>query len=160
MRVHEIAEKYPQVQMVSSDYRKYSIYSKRFKKIIARYSNQIESGGIDECYAILELDSSNGSIREYLQQIQAVLELELGMTFSIGSAATKALAKLASGMNKPSGITILEKETLLDQIGSLPLARVSGIGWQSEPKMNALGLYTIADFICKSPEWILSLIHI
>lgn len=148
------------VQLISSDYRKYSLFSKRMKNIVRSHTLQIEGSSIDECYADLtKLVSSWSEASELAHAIQQEMQIKLGLTVSIGIGPTKTIAKIASGLNKPSGVTLINQDNIQSILHPLSLGKVSGIGWQSEPRMNAMGMYTIRDFVDKEPVWVAENLH-
>lgn len=144
-----------QVLLVSSDYRKYSLFSQRMKNIVRTYSNQVESTSIDECYA--DMSDQVRSLEDahtLAEQLQAELCTKLGLTVSIGVGETKTIAKIASSINKPRGICVVTRDNQDTVLGALPISRVPGIGWKSEPKMHQKKIYTIGDLVARPPGWI------
>src|SRR5699024_971173 len=69
---------------------------------------------------------------------------------SIGIAPNKYLAKLASDMKKPLGITILRKRDLPEKIWPLPITEMHGVGKKTAEKLNEVHIFTIKDLIEKS----------
>ncbi len=148
-----IRKEFPQVRMISSDYRKYSLYSKRMKNIVARYTDKIEKTSIDECYA--EITNINcTSYEQLISEIQTDLIQSLGVGFSIGLGPTKILSKLASGLNKPKGLTVVNSHFLKTIVYALPVGRVSGIGFSAEKKLHTLGIFNIGQFVARKKEWV------
>ena len=156
IKAQDLKRDFPTVQLVSSSYRKYSLFSARFKEIVSRFSNKIEKTSIDECFVDLTgLDVEQGcSYEELVGDIQDLLYTKLGITFSIGIGPTKTIAKIASGQNKPKGITVVTKTYLEHTLSKLPLSYVSGIGHATVPKLEKLGLYVIGDFVARPQEYI------
>lgn len=79
-------------------------------------------------------------------QIQQGVYEETGLHVSIGVAPTKFLAKMASDMRKPHGITVLRKAELEQKLWPLPIETMVGIGKRSVPKLQAIGIHSIGDF--------------
>ena len=94
------------------------------------------------------------SITEGIQQ--RILQ-ELDLPCSIGIAPNKFLAKTASDMKKPMGITILRKREIETILWPLPVIEMHGIGKSTEKKMNELGIHTIGD-LAKADEKIVRII--
>ncbi len=155
-KIKDIEKEYPEAILVSSDYKKYSLYSTRFKSIVSEFTQKIEKTSIDECYVdITGLDKELGvSYLDIIVQIQEKLQHALGITFSIGVGPTKTLAKIGSGMNKPHGITILSERYIKDKVWTLPIGYVPGIGYKTVPKMHAYGIFTIGDYVKKGESWV------
>lgn len=150
--IHIIRKEFPEVQMVASDYFMYRIYSNRMRDIIRDYIPQIKRTSIDECFAdISNLVDSYGQAKELAIKIKNELELKLGCTFSIGISSSRLLSKMASGMNKPSGLTIINPKESLDYY-KLPLKKVSGLGKKICERLGAMGIVRIRDFISQYPK--------
>lgn len=154
MRIRDIKRQFPEAVLVSSDYKKYSLYSERMKKIALEVSRKVEKTSIDECYIdITGLDKQlQVSYIHIAHMLQERLGEALGMTFSIGMGPTKTLAKIGSAQNKPHGLTVINKQYLQEKVYKLPISYVPGIGYQTVPKMQALGIYVINDFISLDQE--------
>jgi len=154
--IKELQAEYPEVLLVSSDYKKYALYSNRMKSIVSEFTHTIEKTSIDECYAdITGLDvKMNMSYLEIARAVQDRLCQALGITFSIGIGPTKTLAKIGSAMNKPHGITCLNKKYLNSDLYKLPISYVPGIGYQTTPKMHQYGIKTIQDFVQRETAWV------
>ncbi len=159
LKVSELKRDYPEVLLVSSDYKKYSLFSNRFKQIVLRTCDKVEKNSIDELYAdITGLDKRLGcSYEKIALQIQSDLHTALGITFSIGLGPTKTLAKIGSNCNKPHGLTVITKDFLYSTLYKLPIGHVPGIGYRSVPKMNIHNIFTIHDFISKKHEYVMDM---
>ncbi len=79
------------------------------------------------------------------QRLRARLAGELGLTATVGAAATKFLAKLASGLAKPDGLLIVPPEEALGLLHPLPVRALWGVGPRTAQTLEALGLATIGD---------------
>lgn len=151
----EITRDFPEVFLVSSDYRKYGLFSARMHRITAQYTSAVEQSSIDECYADMSEVVSNWQEAEKLaSQLQDELCTKLGLTISIGIGPNKTIAKIASGMNKPRGITCLSPDVLEHQLYTQDISQVSGIGMRSAPKFHAHGLHTIGQFTGCNAVWV------
>ena len=109
MPLFDIRRLCPECVIVPSDYETYSLFSVRMFDIVRRYTADVEEYSIDECFADLTglRRSLKMGYREMAERIKADLDTELGMTFSVGLAPTKVLAKMASKWKKPSGLTVI-----------------------------------------------------
>lgn len=118
MPLHQALEKCPDLVVVQGDYAWYEQLSERFLSFIRSITPLVEQASIDECYA----DMSE-VIRAYKRPldlawiIQKRLYEELKLPCSIGIGPNKFLAKMASDMHKPMGITILRKQKLRKSFG-------------------------------------------
>jgi len=77
-----------------------------------------------------------------------------GLSCSIGVAPNKLLAKIASELDKPDGLTIISVADVERRIWPLPARRINGIGPKSNAKLEALGIRTIGDLAAADPAWL------
>ena len=106
---------------------------------------------IDEAYIDITAIGGLTNAVNIASAMQQRLLQELDLPCSIGIAPNKFLAKTASDMKKPMGITILRKREIESFLWPLPVIEMHGIGKSTEKKMNELGLYTIGD-LAKTDE--------
>lgn len=145
--IHEIRKEFPSVQMVASDYYMYRIFSDRMLQIIREFIPRVRRKSIDECAA--EITGQASSLSEAFSlatDIKDSLETRLGCQFSFGISSSPLLAKMASGMNKPSGLTVLDTEENTDY-HALHVKEVSGLGRKLCERLNGLGIIRIGEFI-------------
>lgn len=133
--------------------KKYKNTSKKIHKIFRRYSNIIEPISIDEAF----LDVSGGNPIEIAKAIKTDIKNEQGLTASIGISVNKFLAKLASDIEKPNGLTIIEKEEAINFLKPLPVRKLWGVGPKMESELNRLGIYYIGDIQNYDPKVLISL---
>lgn len=152
------------VLICPGDYPFYELMSKEFISFVKRFSNKIEQLSIDECFVdITESFKLNGrnDINWYLKQIQDGLYKKTQLMCSIGVAPTKFLAKMGSDIKKPMGITIIRKKDIQKIIFPLHIKDYFGIGKQTFPKLELVGVHTIGDLyyaIKNNDERVLSII--
>ena len=128
------------------NFQKYVSYSKRVKNIYKKFTDKLESFGIDECW----LDITNsiklfGSPIEIAKKIQESVFLETGLTVSIGISYNKAFSKLGSDLKKPNGITIITPENYQNLVWPRPIQDLLGVGKQTALKLNQMGIHTIGE---------------
>lgn len=157
MRISDILKVCPDAIILSSDYETYSIYSHRMCEIVRRYTPIVEQYSIDECFA--EITGLNEIRHEaydkIITRIKHDLDTELGMTFSIGLAPTKVLAKVASKWSKPSGNTCIPLESAAEFLSQLPIEKVWGIGRNTSALLQTEHILTALDFATQSEDWVL-----
>jgi DNA polymerase-4/DNA polymerase V len=156
MRVSDIRRICPDAVLLPSDYETYSLYSTRMYAIVRRYTPTVEEYSIDECFAELSgLRRPNRmSYGEMAQSIKHDLDSELGITFSVGLAPTKVLAKIASKWAKPSGLTVIPGNRAHLFLKDLPVGKVWNIGRQTEAYLATLGVRTALQFARRDEEWV------
>jgi DNA polymerase-4 len=106
----------------------------------------VQQNSIDEAW--LDLTGCQkllGSPMEIAQSIMGSIQKELDLWCSIGISENKFLAKMASEMKKPLGITELYIEDIKEKLWPLSVGEMYGIGKQTEKKLNELAIYKIGD---------------
>lgn len=111
MVVHQAMKKCPDLIVIRPDFHLYRQYSRAFMQIAYSYTPQLEATSIDECYLDITGSKQFGTPVEIAEEIQRRIKDELGLPCSIGIAPNKLLAKMASDLKKPNGISILRMRT-------------------------------------------------
>jgi DNA polymerase-4 len=116
----------------------------------------MEDRGVDEVY--IDFTDVPGGQREggrvLARLIQKSIVQATGLTCSIGVAPNKLLAKMASELNKPNGISILHPADLTTHIWPLPCRKINGIGPKAEAKLLAKGIRTIGELATHERAWL------
>jgi DNA polymerase-4 len=134
----------PQAVVVRGRMGRYKEVSKRIFALIQNMSPLVEQVSIDEAY----LDVSGcerllGSPVWIAETIKAQIKERENLTCSIGIAPLKFIAKIASDMNKPDGITVIDPGKVMDFIENLPIGKVPGVGVAALRNMESLGVKTL-----------------
>ncbi len=147
MPVYEALEKCPELVVVEGDYAYYRTLSSKFFQYLYQYTNQIEPASIDECFMdVTEIIRKFDRPLDLAVQIQTGVKEHVGLDVSIGVAPTKFLAKMASDMRKPRGITVLRKSEIERKLYPLPVEDIVGIGKKTLPILKEAHIETIGDF--------------
>jgi DNA polymerase-4 len=150
----------PDAVLLPPDFDQYKLYSRRFKDAVAAIAPVIEDRGIDEIYIDLtEVPGAQdavghdpfGGVRAVAQEIRNNVRRATGLACSIGVTPNKLLAKLASELDKPDGLTLLTHEDLPARIWPLPVRRINGIGPKAGARLAALGISTIGELAARDP---------
>ncbi len=123
------------------DYQEYSRVSGKVKKILATFTAVVEDVGIDE--AFLDVSEIDKPAEQVAQEIKTRVKEETGLTCSIGIGPNKLLAKIASDLQKPDGLTIITEETVGSMVWPLPVRKLWGVGPKTEARLRDLGVDTI-----------------
>lgn len=132
--------------IVNGHYAFYSDMSHQFMQIIHSYTDLVEKASIDECYADM-----TDVICRYPKPLDVAFEIqrrvleETGLRCSIGIGPNIFLAKMASDMKKPMGITVLRIRDVPEKMWPLPIKEMQGIGKRTVPLMEDLNIHTIKD---------------
>ncbi|MGH8658707.1 MAG: DNA polymerase Y family protein, partial [Gammaproteobacteria bacterium] len=140
----------PQAVLLSADFEEYRRYSHLFKAAVAEIAPRIEDRGIDEI--TIDLTNVPGEAIELAQRIKDRVRLATGLSCSLGLAPNKLLAKLASDLEKPDGLTVLALSDLPTRIWPLPTRTINGIGPRASAKLEALGIRTIGELAATAEE--------
>lgn len=131
---------------VTADFSSYNRVSKAVKAIYGRFTNHIESFGIDECWLDVTDGVKNfGNGEEIAEKIRKAVKEEIGVTVSIGVSFNKIFAKLGSDMKKPDAITVIDKNNYKETVWKLPAKDLLYVGRATEKKLKSIGISTIGD---------------
>jgi DNA polymerase-4 len=131
----------------------YSDYSKRFFKVLHTFSPLVEGLSIDE--AFLDLSGSLhlfGTIEELGKRLKEEIFKNTGLKASVGIAPSKSVAKIASDVNKPDGLTIVPPGMVQDFLDKLPVNRLWGIGKKTHEQLQKLGIHTVFELRRYPPD--------
>ncbi|MCI2153220.1 MAG: DNA polymerase IV [Stecheria intestinalis] len=140
--------------VVAPHFNYYEELSNEFMAIVRSYTSIVEQASIDECYA----DMTDAIFRfprplDLAFQLQHRVRDELGLPCSIGIGPNLFLAKMASDMKKPMGITVLRIREVPQKLWPLKIADMRGVGKKTLPFLEELGIRTIGDLAqWKDPE--------
>ena len=154
MGLMKAALRAPDAVLLPTDFERYRLYSRRFKAAVAEIAPVIEDRGIDEIYIDLSdvpgaQDAVGhdpfGGVCAVAQEIRNNVRRATGLTCSIGVTPNKLLAKIASELDKPDGLTLLTHADLPRRVWPLPVRRINGIGPKAGARLESLGIRTIGE---------------
>ncbi len=123
----------------------YAEISKQIREIFHSYTDLVEPLSLDE--AFIDVTGSRmlfGDAVTIAKQIKSRISSEVRLTASAGVAPNKFLAKVASDLEKPNGLVIVDPESIQLFLDPLPVSRVWGVGAQTQKKLESYGVHTIA----------------
>jgi len=126
--------------------------SDRIMTILREYGDKFEQWGIDE--AFLDVTSKvDGYIEAEIlaREIKKHILVREGLTCSVGVSCNKLIAKIASEMQKPDGLTIVKEENAEKFLASLPVRRLLWVGKKTEAALGVMGIATIGDLASHDP---------
>jgi DNA polymerase IV len=145
------AQRCPHLIFVSPRFEVYRGISEQIRAIFKRYTDLVEPLALDEAYLDITTNKiNNPSATMIAREIKQTILNETGLTASAGISINKFLAKIASGMNKPDGLTVILPDQAETFVEALPIESFYGIGPATAAKMHELGIYTGADLKQKS----------
>ena len=146
MPMFQALERCPDLIIVKPDKKKYKQISLSIMELLREYTPCVEPVSIDE--AFLDVTGCNrisGPPETIAQSIKTHMIKKVGLTCSLGVAPVKFLAKIASDMNKPNGITIIHRQDIQAFIHHLAIHKVPGVGKNAMDRMKLLGIETLGD---------------
>lgn len=136
----------PHVIFVRPRFEVYKQVSNQIRDIFRRYTDLIEPLSLDEAFLDVTTDKQNiGSAIEIAKRIKQAINDELQLTASAGISVNKFVAKIASDINKPDGITFIGPSKIEKFMESLPVEKFFGVGKVTSEKMKKMGLHTGSD---------------
>src|SRR5690606_30762265 len=136
----------PQAIFVRPRFEAYKEVSRQLHDIFHRYTDLVEPLSLDEAYLDVTNDKLGiGYAMEIATQIKQAIREELNLTASAGVSINKFVAKVASDMNKPDGITFIGPSKIKQFMERLPVDKFYGVGKVTAAKMKSIGLFTGAD---------------
>lgn len=131
----------------------YKEASKKIREIFERYTDLIEPLSLDEAFLDVTENKKNiTSAIEIAKQIKLAIKEELNLTASAGVSSGKFVAKIASDMNKPDGLTFIAPEKIEEFMERLPVEKFFGVGKVTADKMKGMGIYKGIDLKKMSEE--------
>lgn len=141
----------PHAIFLPVDYEEYLRVSRKFKAVLVEFTETIQNMGIDE--AFLDISSIDRPPEDIAKEIKKRIKEETDLSCSIGIAPNKLLAKIASDLDKPDGLTILTEEDIEKRIWPLPARKLWGVGPKTETYLKErMGIKTIGELTALSME--------
>ena len=134
----------PDAVIIRPRHERYVEVSRQIFDIFERFTPLVEPLSIDE--AFLDVTGSerlHGSAETIARKIQKTIHDELGLAASLGVAPNKFLAKLASDLEKPDGLTMITEQTIHEVLDPLPVGKLWGVGKRAAAELARLGIRTI-----------------
>ncbi len=144
-RVFEAKRVIPDVIVVKSDMPKYKVVHDKLQKLLSNYTDRVISQSIDEFVLHFDEHKNSELISQYTKEIKKRIKTDIGdyITVSAGISTNRFLAKVASNMQKPDGLTIIEKNNFKEQYKKLKLKDLHGISTSGIRKLNYVGIYDV-----------------
>ncbi|MGA3061266.1 MAG: DNA polymerase IV [Candidatus Bathyarchaeia archaeon] len=136
----------PEAVYLPPNFPLYIKVSEEIMQIARRHADRFEQWGIDEAFLDVTSKVKDYSEAEALAgQIRQEIKEKENLTCSIGVAANKLVAKIASDFQKPDGLTVVREEEVEVFLAPLPVRKLLWVGRKTEAKLKALGVNTIGD---------------
>ena len=156
MPIFQARQKCPDGVFIPPRMTRYKEVSKEIMAILRKFSPQVEVVSIDEAY--MDISGSqrlHGNPEAVARDIKNTIKEKLGLTCSVGVAPVKFLAKVASDMDKPDGLTIIPPAEMAQFIERLPVQKVAGVGRKTFLRLESMGIKTLGDVNQFPPKMLL-----
>jgi DNA polymerase-4 len=170
MGMMKAAAKAPDAVLLPVDFDEYRKYSRLFKAAVRALAPQVEDRGIDEIFIDLtdviaarlgpDVDPVEANAeawwcaRDVGRELKQAVFDATGLRCSVGLAPNKLVAKIASELDKPDGLTVVTEHDVATRLSPLSVRRLNGVGPKSAAKLARLGIATIGELAASDPAWL------
>jgi len=148
-------QKCPNLVIVPPNYQLYMKCSNALLDVLKEYSPKIQRFSVDECFMDMTHTAKLwGDPLRLAYQIKERIKKELGFTVSIGISTCKLLAKMASDLKKPDGVTTLFHEEIAEKMWPLPVENLFMVGPATKKKLSSYGIHTIGQLAQANPDFL------
>ena len=143
----------PEAAIIRPRLARYAEVSRQVFAIFHSYTPLVQGLSLDE--AFLDVTNSRSLFGDGVQiakRIRADIWQDVHLTASAGVASSKFVAKVASDLDKPNGLTVVPYGDEAPFLAELPIKRMWGVGPKAQQKLQAFGMHTIGDLANADPE--------
>jgi len=145
--VWQAMQKCPSLKLVPPHIDRYLYFSRKVREIYMRYTDQVESFGIDECW--LDVTHSYrlfaNSAEDLAYLIKDTVKNELSLTISVGVSFNKIFAKLGSDYKKPDAVTNINRDNFHKIVYPQDISSLLYVGKSAQKTLHRFGIHTIGD---------------
>jgi DNA polymerase-4 len=155
MPMREALRRCPQAVVIAPRFKRYREVSGQVFEVFRDFTDLVEGLSLDE--AFLDVTGSTGlfgSGEDMAREIKKRIRERTGLTASVGVSHNKLLAKLASDMQKPDGLTRIRPEDVRTMLDPLPVGRLFGVGPKTASRLEEQGIFTLGQ-LRTAPESVL-----
>jgi DNA polymerase-4 len=148
MPIFQAKKRCPQGIFVPVRMHRYKEVSHQVMEILEKYSPIVEQVSIDEAYLELSgLERLHGASERIARRLKEEIKRVTSLSCSVGIAPNKFLAKVASEMNKPDGLTIIRTQEASEVAKRLPVGKVPGVGKKTVDRLEKLRVTNLGDLL-------------
>ncbi|MCL2550143.1 MAG: DNA polymerase IV [Methanimicrococcus sp.] len=146
MPISEAQKLCPDAIYLPMNHALYKQISENLVKIIQNHTKTVQQVSIDEAYALLKENvNTYDEAKEVAGKIKADILAAERITCSVGIAPNKSVAKIASGFQKPNGMTVVSPAEVTDFLSPLPVSKIPGVGKKTQETLDLLNIQTIGE---------------
>ncbi len=153
MPIRQALSRCPDAVVISGSLKQYGYVSSQLMNLLTKFTSQVEPFSVDE--AFLDVTGSmrlHGSPVQLAKALKKTIADELELTCSIGISENKIMSKMASKLQKPDGLTVLDSKLYAERFGPKPVSVLWGIGEKSAEGIRKLGIETVNDLVSANPQ--------
>jgi DNA polymerase-4 len=143
MPMRQALERCPQAVCVRPRMARYQEVSREVFAIFNEFTPLVQGLSLDE--AFLDLTATREPVAQIATEIKRRIRERTGLSASVGAGANKLVAKIASDLNKPDGLTLVTPQTLRATLDPLPVRRLPGLGGKTGLRLEAAGVRTLGE---------------
>ena len=145
----------PHAIRVGARFDRYREISQRVMSIFRDLTPLVEPLSLDEAYLdVTSIVAENRRAADIAASLKRRVKHELGLTISVGVATSKSIAKIASDMDKPDGLTVVAPGDEKAFLAPLPIRDLWGVGPRTAERLNSEGIETIGDIARQDEDWL------
>ena len=146
----------PQLLRVSSRFPRYREVSRRVMEIFREITPLVEPLSLDEAYLdVTDAVASGRDAEDIARALKLRVKSELGLTISVGAGASKSVAKIASDLEKPDGLTVVSPGDETEFLAPLPVGTLPGVGPKTRERLSGEGILTVGDLAACEDDWLI-----
>jgi DNA polymerase-4 len=154
MPMRTALQRCPRVVRVQPRFDRYQQVSRQVMDIFKEITPLVEPLSLDEAFLdVTDAVTPDRPPEEIAADLRLLVKSELGLTISVGVATSKSVAKIASDMDKPDGLTIVPPGLERGFLAPLGVEKLWGIGPKTAARLADEGVHTIADLVSRPQEW-------
>lgn len=143
----------PSLMIVRGNMRRYKEISHKVMAVLGEFSPLVEQASIDEAYVDgTGLERLFGPIETIGRAIKERVRSETGLTCSVGAGPVRFVAKIASDLDKPDGLSIIRHEDMQDFLRELPVGKIPGVGKRGLDMLRKFRVFTCGDVLRRPRE--------
>ncbi|MEG0049109.1 MAG: DNA polymerase IV [Clostridia bacterium] len=142
----------PSLVTLAPDFNEVLRLSHQVRDIFCRYTNRVQSFGVDEAWLDLsQPDMSLAKGEQIANHLRHTVREETGLTVSVGVSDNRIFAKLGSDLKKPDAVSLVCEANRASVLDPLPVSELLFIGRATTRKLNAVGIYTVGQLAAVQP---------
>ncbi|MCH8206962.1 MAG: DNA polymerase IV [Chloroflexi bacterium] len=154
MPMRTALQRCPTAIRVPPRFDRYGEVSRQVMVIFKEITPLVEPLSLDEAYLdVTESVTPERSPARIASELKRRVRADLALTISVGVGATKSVAKIASDMDKPDGLTVVAPGSEREFLAPLPVERLGGIGPKTAERLHRAGIRTIGQLAARPEEW-------